>query len=93
MLSTFQSATKMTNSNLRIYIYIYILLMNTILLFKQDLERYPTNSLQILQRYFDLPAVERVDLLWLLAIHQAQNNRHGTMNGGARRTNTFRFNK
>ncbi len=58
--------------------------MNPILLFKQDLEKYPTNSLQTLQRHFDLPVAKRSDLLWLLAIYQAQNNRQGTMNGTAR---------
>ena len=51
--------------------------MDTILLFKQDLDRYPTNTLLTLQRYLGLPVADRNDLLWLLAIHQAQNNHQG----------------
>ena len=57
--------------------------MDTILLFKKDLDRYSTDSLGTLQRHFDLPATKRADLLWLLAIYQAQNNRQGTMHGAA----------
>lgn len=56
--------------------------MNPILLFKQDLDHYSTDSLESLQQYFNLPAAKRDDLLWSLAIYQAQNNRQGTMNGG-----------
>ena len=55
--------------------------MNTIIEFKKDLDRYPTNSLRVLQRYFGLPDADRMDLLWLIAITQAQNNSRGTMNG------------
>ncbi len=58
--------------------------MDTILLFKKDLETYPTDSLRVLHRYLGLPAASRKDLVWLLAIHQAQNNhKKALMNGSA----------
>lgn len=50
------------------------------MLFKQDLETYPYKSLLQLQRYFGLPPVEKKsDLIWSLAVHQAQINKRGTM--------------
>jgi len=46
----------------------------TVLLFKQDLDSYPIAALRALQRYLDLPDTNREDLLWLIAIHQAQRS-------------------
>ena len=55
--------------------------MQTILLFKRDLEHYPTYKLEKLRKYLGIPNVDnRNDLLWLLAIHQAQR-KVGTMHG------------
>ena len=55
--------------------------MDTILLFKKDLERYPTDSLRVLHRYLGLPAADEKDLIWLIAIHHAESNARGTMKG------------
>jgi len=52
---------------------------NTVLLFKQDLENYPTAALKTLQRYLHLPDVDRKDLVWLVAIHQAQKNQMASL--------------
>ena len=51
--------------------------MNDILLFKKDLENYPTTSLNSLRRYFGLPSANRNDLVWLISIYQAQQNPNG----------------
>jgi len=48
--------------------------MDTILLFKNDLDRYSNSSLKLLQRYLNLPAADRQDLIWMIAIYQSQNN-------------------
>ena len=53
-----------------------------ILLFKQDLESYPTVSLEKMRVWLGLPAAKRSDLVWLIAIHQAQNNTRVTMPSG-----------
>ena len=53
--------------------------MDTILLFKKDLGSYSTKSLRVMQRYLGLPAAGREDLLWTIAIHQAESNTRGTM--------------
>lgn len=59
--------------------------MDTILLFKKDLNRYPTDSLQTLHRHFNLPPAKKEDLAWLIAIHQARNNNRGLMPTGEER--------
>ena len=48
--------------------------MDTILLFKQDLDSYSTGALKTLQQYFGLPDGNRNELLWVIAAHQAQNS-------------------
>jgi hypothetical protein len=55
--------------------------MDTILLFKKDLEKYPIDSLRVLHRYLGLPAAYEKDLAWLIAIHHAGSNDWGTMKG------------
>jgi len=45
--------------------------MDIILTFKKDLDNYPTSSLNILQRYLGLPTADQEDLLWMIAIYQA----------------------
>jgi len=45
--------------------------MDTVLLFRDDLNKYPNSALYSLQRHFNLPDVGREDLLWMLAIQQA----------------------
>lgn len=47
--------------------------MDKILLFKKDLQRYPTSKLEKLRRYYHLPNVSREDLIWLLALQQSQS--------------------
>jgi hypothetical protein len=54
--------------------------MDTIVV-QKNLDNYSTDSLNILRRHFDLPRTSRQDLLWLLAIYQAQNNQLGKMRG------------
>jgi len=49
-----------------------------VLLFKQDLENFPTTALKTLQQYLRLPDVNREDLVWLIAIHQAQKSQKAT---------------
>ncbi len=60
--------------------------MDTVLLFKKDLDRYKTSELVILQRHFGLPSADRDDLVWMVAIYQAENNPRGTMRGAPRRS-------
>ena len=55
--------------------------MDIILLFKKDLDNYSQGSLDTLQRHFNIPRSNRQDLIWLLAIHQAQNTQVGQMRG------------
>jgi len=54
--------------------------MDTILLFKKDLEHYPLDQLTSLHKYFKLPAADKKnDLLWILALHQSQTNKIGQL--------------
>ncbi len=53
--------------------------MDKILLFKEDLDQYKTSELVALQQHFGLSAAHRDDLVWMLAIYQAENNHQGKM--------------
>ena len=59
--------------------------MDSILLFKEDLDQYNTSELNVLQQYFDLPAANRDDMAWMLAIYQAENSHQGKMTGVSER--------